>query len=240
MKSGCRSCALAAASSSALGINRRKITHTSTSIWAMPVRSAAPIALRYSVSIRAWAHTKLIRQIVLTVTWTELKSSNAASLVMLPAANQRQAPSSRSLGAVPWPRTIRIRQDASVTTAEPAIAVARDQVIDRVADHPSDEVEDPCPLPARKLARNAQRGLGRISRLRVGGRGACVRSGRPFLEGGRRRTPGFPPAAARPGVGCLQPRLRRLKPGLSVGLRSRCSPALQAAPSAPLRWCVGL
>ena len=34
------------------------------------------------------------------VTWTELKSSNAASLVMLPAANQRQAPSSRSLGAV--------------------------------------------------------------------------------------------------------------------------------------------
>src|SRR6266436_6422051 len=33
-------------------------------------------ALRYSVSIRAWAHTKLIRQIVLTV--TKLKSSNAA------------------------------------------------------------------------------------------------------------------------------------------------------------------
>ena len=31
MKSGCRSCALAAASSSALGINHRKITHTSTS-----------------------------------------------------------------------------------------------------------------------------------------------------------------------------------------------------------------
>jgi hypothetical protein len=85
MKSGSRSCALAAASSSALGISRRKITHTSTSIWAMPVRSAAPIALRYSVSIRAWAHTKLIRQIVLTVTWTKLKSSNAASLVMLPA-----------------------------------------------------------------------------------------------------------------------------------------------------------
>src|SRR3989442_3438879 len=59
-----------------------------------------------------------------------------------------------------WPRTIRIRQDASVTTAEPTIAVARDQVIDRVADHPWDEVEDPCPLPARKLARNAQRGFG--------------------------------------------------------------------------------
>src|SRR4029077_14869785 len=46
MKSGSRSCALAAASSSALGINRRKVTHTSTSIWAMPVRSAAPIACR--------------------------------------------------------------------------------------------------------------------------------------------------------------------------------------------------
>jgi tetratricopeptide (TPR) repeat protein len=28
----------------------------------MPVRSSAPIALRYSASIRAWAHTKLIRQ----------------------------------------------------------------------------------------------------------------------------------------------------------------------------------
>jgi hypothetical protein len=126
MKSGCRSCALAAASSSALGINRRKITHTSTSIWAMPGRSAAPIALHYSVSIRAWAQTKPIRQIVLTLTWTELKSSNAASLVMLPADNQRQAPLSRSLGAVhDWPRTIRIRQDASLKTAEPTIAVAR-------------------------------------------------------------------------------------------------------------------
>jgi hypothetical protein len=64
------------------------------------VRSSAPIALRYSASIRAWAHTKLIRQIVLTVTGTELKSSNAASFVMPAAANQRQAPSSRSLGAV--------------------------------------------------------------------------------------------------------------------------------------------
>src|SRR6266566_2992499 len=127
MKSGCRSCALAVASSSALGINHRKITHTSTSRLAMPVRSSAPIALRYSASIRAWAHTKLIRQIVLTVTGTELKSSNAASFV---------------------------------TPAEPAIAVARDQIIDRVADHPWDELEDPCPLPARKLARNAQHGFG--------------------------------------------------------------------------------
>src|SRR5262245_39367324 len=63
-------------------------------------------------------------------------------------------------GGLRWPRTIRIRQDASVTTTEPAIAVARDQVIDRVADHPWDEVEDPCPLPARKLARNAQHGFG--------------------------------------------------------------------------------
>src|SRR5207245_371465 len=100
MKSGCRSCALAAASSSALGINRRKITHTSTSRWAMPVRSSAPTALRYSASIRAWAHTKLIRQIVLTVIRTELNCSNAASFVMPAAANQRQAPSSRSFGAV--------------------------------------------------------------------------------------------------------------------------------------------
>ena len=82
------------------GINRRKITHTSTSRWAMPVKSSAPIALHYSASIRAWAHTKLIRKIVLTVTGTELKSSNAASFVMPAAANQRQAPSSRSLETV--------------------------------------------------------------------------------------------------------------------------------------------
>ena len=34
-----------------------------------------------------------------------------------------------------WPRTIRIRQDASLTTAEPPIAVARDQVIDLVRNH---------------------------------------------------------------------------------------------------------
>ena len=87
MKLACRSFALAAASLSALGLSRRKITHTSTSIWAKPVRSSAPIALRYSGSIRAWAHMKLIRQIALTVTWTELKSSNAASLVMLAAAS---------------------------------------------------------------------------------------------------------------------------------------------------------
>src|SRR5258707_2435645 len=145
MKSGCRSCALAAASSSALGINRRKITHTSTSRWAKPVRSSAPIALRYSASIRAYAHTKLIRQIVLTVTGTELKSRNAASFVMPAAASQRQAPSSRSLGAVHDGHE-RSEFDASGTTAEPAIAVARDQVIDRVADHLWDELEDPCPL----------------------------------------------------------------------------------------------
>src|SRR5262249_7587850 len=47
-----------------------------------------------------------------------------------------RAPLSRSLGGGShWPRTIRIRQDASVPTTEPAIAIARDQVIDRVADH---------------------------------------------------------------------------------------------------------
>src|SRR5215510_5004693 len=58
------------------------------------------------------------------------------------------------------PRTIRIRQDASVKTAEPAVAVARDHVIDRVAHHPWDEVKDPCPLPARKLSCDAQHGFG--------------------------------------------------------------------------------
>jgi hypothetical protein len=88
MKSGCQSCALAAASSHALGIGRRKITHTSTSIWAMPARSSAPTALRYSVSIRPWVRAKLIRQIVLTLARTELKSGNA-SLVVLPTADYR-------------------------------------------------------------------------------------------------------------------------------------------------------
>ena len=96
MKSGCRSCALAAAILSVLGLSRRKITHTSTLIWAMPVRSSAPIALHYSVSIRAWAYAKPIRQIALTPIWAKLKSSNAAFLVMLAAANLRQAPSSRN------------------------------------------------------------------------------------------------------------------------------------------------
>ena len=67
-----------------IGDKPPKIIHTSTSIWAMPVRSAAPIALRYSVSIRAWVHTKLIRQIVLTVTWTELPSCSASGR---PSAN---------------------------------------------------------------------------------------------------------------------------------------------------------
>ncbi|SRR6266851_7697776 len=126
----------------------------------MPVRSSAPIALRYSASIRAWAHTKLTRQIVLTVTGTDLKNSNAASFVMPAAADQREAIVPQFRGDSQWPRTIRIRQDASVTTAEPAIAVARDQIIDRVADPPWNELEDPCPLPARKLARNAQHGFG--------------------------------------------------------------------------------
>ena len=97
MKSGRGPCASAAASSSALGTNRRKITHTSTSIWARPVTSSAPIALRYSVSIRAWVRTKLIRQIVLMVTWSELKNSNTASLIMQAAANQRHRP---AFGAV--------------------------------------------------------------------------------------------------------------------------------------------
>src|ERR1700726_1302507 len=76
------------------------------------------------------------------------------------AANPRRAVGPQFRGGSRWPRTIRIRQDASVTTAEPAIAVARDQVIDRVADPPWDELEDPCPLPTRKLARNAQHGFG--------------------------------------------------------------------------------
>jgi len=59
-----------------------------------------------------------------------------------------------------WPGTIRIWQHASVTAAEPAVAVARNHVIDRVAYHSWDEVKDPCPLPTRKLARNAQHGFG--------------------------------------------------------------------------------
>src|SRR5271165_1787085 len=64
----------------------------------MPVTSSAPIALRYSVSIRPWAHAKLIQQNVLTVTSTESKSSNTASLVVLPAAGHRQTPLPRTVG----------------------------------------------------------------------------------------------------------------------------------------------
>ena len=92
---------IGAESSSALGRNRRKTTHTSTLIWAMPVRSSAHIVPRYSVSIRAWVHTKLIRQIVLTVTRIELKGSSAAlSRHAVPAANQLRAPSSCNLVTV--------------------------------------------------------------------------------------------------------------------------------------------
>src|SRR5580704_19454055 len=89
------------------------------------------------------------------------RASNAVSFVTL--GRSQPAPGVLVLqfwGVSRWPRTIRIRQDASVTTAEPAIAVARDQVIDCVADHPWDEVKEPCPLPAPKLARNAQHGFG--------------------------------------------------------------------------------
>jgi hypothetical protein len=114
----------------------------------MPVRSSAHTALRYSVSVRAWVHTKLIRQIVLTVIWTELKRRAAAPLLSL-CCPQPGAIAPQSRGAR-WPRTIRVPQNASVTTAEPA--VARDQVIDRVPDHPW---KDPYPLPARKLARRS-------------------------------------------------------------------------------------
>ena len=96
------------------------------------------------------------------------RASNAVSFVT-PGRSQ-PAPGVLVLqfwGVSRWPRTIRIRQDASVTTAEPAIAVARDQVIDCVADHPWDEVKEPCPLPAPKLARNAQHGFGFYRSLAV-------------------------------------------------------------------------
>src|SRR6202165_2693587 len=138
MKSGCRSCALAAASSSALGINRRKITHTSTSRWAMPVRSSAPIALRYSASIRAWPHTNLIRQIVPTVTGTELKSSNAASFVMPAAANDAELLSDRtSLGQLDRNEAkiaaaVTFAHEAAAARAQDAYAVEQDQAVRRV------------------------------------------------------------------------------------------------------------
>lgn len=46
----------------------------------------------------------------------------------------------RRLRAVAMPRTIRVRQDASGTTAELAIAVASDEFIDGVSDHSRDDV----------------------------------------------------------------------------------------------------
>ena len=87
----------------------------------------------------------------------------------------------QSRGGSRWPRTIRIRQHASVTAA--------DHVIDRVAYHSWDEVKEPCPLPARKLARNAQHGFGfyiafplahkRKGIRRSGSIPSCSASGRP-------------------------------------------------------------
>ena len=65
----------------------------------------------------------------------------------------------RSWGGSRWSRTIRTRQNANVMTAEPVIAVASDQITDRVADYPWDEVQanahrarpvghcGPCPAP---------------------------------------------------------------------------------------------
>ena len=169
MKSGCRQCALAVASSSALGINHRKITHTSTSRWAMPVRSSAPIALRYSASIRAWAHTKLIRQIVLTVTGTELNCNNAASFFMPAAANQRQAPSSRSLAAVhdghERPQFGRVQASRRPNQRW---RLRRDQVIDRVSDQPWDELEGDAPNRRARRWRETSPSLCEMMPLRRG------------------------------------------------------------------------
>jgi hypothetical protein len=68
------------------------------------VTSSAPIALRYSVSIRPWAHAKLIQQNVLTVTATESKSSNIASVDHAQFAELRDrgrtAPCARQIQAV--------------------------------------------------------------------------------------------------------------------------------------------
>jgi uncharacterized Zn-finger protein len=57
---------------------------------AIPVRSCAPIALRYSVSIRAWAHTKLIRRIVLTLTWSENDGATLARFSAPPQLRSHQ------------------------------------------------------------------------------------------------------------------------------------------------------
>src|ERR1700675_1050460 len=88
------------------------------------------------------------------------RAASEARVILRHAGRSQPAPGAivpPTRGGSRWPRTIRIRQDASVTTAKPAIAVARDQVIDRVADHPWDELEDPCPPPARKLTQCAAR-----------------------------------------------------------------------------------
>jgi hypothetical protein len=87
--------ALAAVSSSALRVSRRKITHKSTSIWAMPTRSFARIARRYFASIRAWAHMKLIRQIVLTLTWTESFATSDSNSVRMQASGRQAGCSNR-------------------------------------------------------------------------------------------------------------------------------------------------
>jgi hypothetical protein len=58
------------------------------------------------------------------------------------------------------PRTILGRQNAIVTTAKPVVTVARNEVVDPIADYPRDKVEEPGPSPTWKLARNAQHGFG--------------------------------------------------------------------------------
>src|ERR1700680_2642320 len=131
MKSGCRSCALAAASSSALGIGRRKITLISTSIWAIPARSSAPIALRYSVSIRAWPHTKPIRQIVLTLTWSEKVGAVLARFSTPPQLRSHQWRSTPHNAPRPYGRgtpyhepTVHVEGDLSEALRAVAVASA--------------------------------------------------------------------------------------------------------------------
>src|SRR5262249_46170118 len=65
------------------------------------------------------------------------------------------------------PRTIWVRYETNLATAEPSVAVARDPVIDLVTYQRWNEVDWVDRPPKRKLSGNAQRGFGPYKSLAV-------------------------------------------------------------------------
>src|SRR5436190_11995908 len=107
---------------------------------ALPILTAEPGLTHYLEEIRRFPMLEHPEEYMLAKRWREHGDRDAAHRLVtshlrlvtkiardyrgygLPASGEI-VPQSR--GGSRWPRTIRIRQDASVTMAEPAIAVAR-------------------------------------------------------------------------------------------------------------------